>query len=152
ILRLVVTDRGGLSDSSSVTIFPETDLTPSTISAIPAIPTGVGSTRVWFAIRNPGRMSAPYSRWRLLIDGALAAEGDTLVGALDSVTVTRVLPSPSAGRHAWRVVADTLGTVTETDETNNAITQSWGAPRFPSSTVLDGFERADGPLAPAWSG
>jgi hypothetical protein len=87
-----------------------------------------------FKLHNAGGMPAPASRWRLVADGTqVLAEGDTLVGALDSVTVSRtLLPTLSAGLHELRVVADTLGAAAETSEVNNGF---WGMVEIESEPV-----------------
>ena len=65
------------------------------------------------------------AHWRMLVDGAIAAEGDTLVAARDSITLAAAVGPLAAGNHVVRVVADTLGAITETNETNNSITQTF---------------------------
>jgi glucose/arabinose dehydrogenase len=122
-IRVAVTDSGGLADSASVDLFPEVDLEPSVVSTQPGTP-GTTAPATWrFRLRNLGRLPAPYSRWRLIAGANLLAEGDTLVPALDSVTVAVTLP-PALAPGTWdvRAVADTLAGVVETDETNNAAT------------------------------
>jgi hypothetical protein len=70
-------------------------------------------------------MPAPETRWRLVAAGVTLAEGDTLVAARDSVSVTRSLaPVLTEGDYTLRVVADTLGTALESNESNNANTRS----------------------------
>jgi PKD repeat protein len=151
-IRLSVTDRGGLTADTTVTLWPETDLTPSPITTTPAMPTGFGTTEYRFALANLGRMPSRFSRWTLIADGIAIAQGDTLVPALDSVIVSRVLPALPVAPHTLRVVADTLGVVVETDETNNGRTQRWAPIGFPTARVLDTFERADAALSAPWVG
>jgi hypothetical protein len=119
--RLIVTDTGGLSDTTSREFFPENDLEPSPLvtNADHLAPDQPASWQFW--IRNHGRLLAHTSHWVMLAGSTVLAEGDTLVAALDSVAIHRVLPpSLGAGTYTLRVVVDTLGVVVETDETNNA--------------------------------
>jgi glucose/arabinose dehydrogenase len=118
------TDSGGLKDTASVTIHPEIDLTPATLTTVPSTPGTNAPAEYRFRIHNLGRMPAPVSHWRLVADSTMLAEGDTLVMPLDSVTVTRVLPPLLvAGVHSLRVRVDTLDAVVETNEANNAVTR-----------------------------
>ncbi len=122
--RLYVTDQGGLADTAVVNLFPEADLEPSPVTVTPAVPVTTGPAQYRFRIRNGGRLPAHISRWRLVANATTLAEGDTVVAALDSVTVTRLLPPIlAAGDYDLRVVVDTLGTLVETDETNNTRTR-----------------------------
>src|SRR6185436_18944612 len=89
----------------------------------PASPTQGVSAQYAFRIRNLGRMPAPFARWVLRAGNTLIAQGDTLVGALDSVTIVRSA-TLSAGTYALRARVDSLGTTTETNENNNAVTQT----------------------------
>jgi glucose/arabinose dehydrogenase/PKD repeat protein len=123
-VRGIVTDTGGMSDTSRVSIFPEIDLVPGGFSTdVPQLGEDDSATFT-FRIHNRGAMPAPLFRWRFTADDSqLLAEGDTLVGARDSVTVTRTLPpSLTAGMHTLRIAVDTLGAVVETSEVNNAFT------------------------------
>ncbi len=128
--RLIVTDSGGLKDTTSVNVFPEADLSPSAISTNaghrdPALPSEFS-----FRIRNAGSMLAHVSRWELLLDGAPFAAGDTLVAPLDSLTIHFVVPGGTLapGDHELRLVVDSLGTLVETDETNNVRVQALTVP------------------------
>ncbi len=118
-IKLIVADPGGLTDTARVSIYPEVDLTPSIATVAPATPTGGQPATYTFRLRNLGRMPAPFSRWVLRAGGTLVAQGDTLVPARDSVTITRTA-SLAAGTFNLRARADSLGTVTETDEGNDA--------------------------------
>ncbi len=124
-VRLRVTDDQGASASDSVTAFADVDLSPQAFSIWPLTPSNVVPIDVTFDLTNAGRAPAPTSRWRLLLDGALAAEGDTIVGRGDSVRITVTLPSLSLGAHTLRVVVDTLGTLVEPNETDNAAFMSF---------------------------
>ena len=124
LVRMIVRDTGGLRDTVVTQLFPEVDLTPSAVLTNPGNPGTANPTAYQFKLRNLGRLQAPLTRWRLVADQATIAEGDTTVPALDSVTVTRVLPPTlTAGTHVLRLVADTLGKVVETVEGNNAVTR-----------------------------
>jgi glucose/arabinose dehydrogenase/PKD repeat protein len=152
VIRLVATDPGGLADTARVSIYPEIDLVPSPIQTTPTMPCGIGTTRYAFTLGNRGRMPAPFSRWALRAGAITLAAGDTLVAALDSVRIVVELPSLPPAAYDLRVVVDTLGAVTETDESNNAFTQTFARPDFPTTPLLDAFQRADAPLAAPWVG
>jgi hypothetical protein len=140
-IHFTVTDLGGKVDSARVEIWPEVDLEPSAIAVFPENPGTTGPMQCVFKLHNRGRMPAPISRWRLVADGLTLAEGDTLVAAEDSVLVSVVVPPQlTAGVHTLRVVADTLTTVPEPDETNNATARP--------ITVLTGSGTTDAPGPP----
>ena len=115
-----VTDQGGLSDTAAVSLYPEVDLWPSPPTSSPREP-GTGWPATYrFVLHNAGRMPAPITHWRLRAGAAILAEGDTVVGALDSVVVQRALPPVLyEGSYTLRATADTLGAAIETDEANN---------------------------------
>jgi glucose/arabinose dehydrogenase len=122
-IQLQVTDTGFRTDTARVNIYPEINLVPAALVTLPTTPGTTAPAQYQFWILNKGRMPAPYSRWRLVADGALLAEGDTLVDALDSVIVRVTLPPTlAAGTHTLRIALDTLATVVETIETDNAMT------------------------------
>jgi PKD repeat protein len=123
-IRLIVTDNGGLKDTTRINHYPEIDLTPSAITVTPPAPTSADAITYSFWLRNLGRMPAPYSRWRLRANGTTIAERDTLVPARDSVQITVAAGSLGTGTYSIRVKADTLSAVVETNETNNASTRS----------------------------
>ena len=162
-INFLVTDTGGLTDTARVEIWPEVDLDPSTVATTPAAPTSSDSITYAFKIRNFGRLPAPISRWRLRAGAALVAEGDVIVPALDSVAISVKRGPLTAGNQVIRLVADTLGTVPETNEGNNAKTRTLaitGPPPpppppptgFPATAVLDNFNRANGPVGGSWTG
>lgn len=123
-IRLYVTDKGGLVDTAIVNIFPEADLEPSSVTVMPGSPGASGSAQYRFELYNHGRLPAHISHWQLVANATALAEGDTIVAALDSVRIVRIIPQAlPAGRYDLRVVADTLRSVVETDEANNARTQ-----------------------------
>ena len=97
-------------------------------------------------------MPAPLSRWALVVEGRTIAQGDTVVGALDSVRIVRTTTSLPPGTYTLRAVADTLRAVAETDEANNASRRVFAVIEFPSTGVLDDFARPDAPLAAPWAG
>jgi len=125
-IRFTAMDQNGKADTARVSIFPEIDLEPAGLTLDPAQPGSQDTTTVTFLLHNRAAMPAPLFHWSLTADGAqLLAEGDTLIGANDSVTVMRRLPpSLTAGMHLLRLVADTLGAVVETSEVNNAWTDT----------------------------
>jgi len=122
-IELQVTDTGFRTDTATVNIYPEINLVPEALATLPTTPGTTAPAQYQFRMVNEGRMPAPYSHWRLTADGAQLAEGDTLVDAQDSVTVRVTLPPTLAeGTHTLRVALDTLATVVETNETDNAMT------------------------------
>jgi len=155
-MKLIVTDRAGAADTEAVNLYPEVDLVASPVTVTPATINPGDPVQYRFAIRNSGRMLAPISRWRLRAGNLLLAEGDTIVDHLDSVVVVRTLPAPASGTYALRLVVDTLRTVTETNESNNATTRSLvvtgPVAGFPVAPVLDDFNRANGAIGSSWSG
>ena len=77
------------------------------------------------AVNPTENVASGASRWRLVGDGVLRAEGDTQILALDSVAVAVTVPPVlTAGDHTLRLVVDTLGVVVETQEANNAVSQA----------------------------
>ena len=90
-----------------------------------------------------------------MLDGAVIAEGDTLVEERDSVRVICSLPPVTEAPHRVRVEADVLNELFETDETDNVLERDWLPLPFPVTRVLDAFERgADSTVALAtpWVG
>lgn len=155
LVRLVVTDPRSVSDTAEVVIHPGLNLAPTGLTLFPRRPTGLGATTIAFTLANDGSMPAPRSRWRLRLDGAVVAEGDTLVGERDSVRIERTLPPVSEAPHVVRVEADVLDETFETDEADNILERDWVPLPFPVTPVLDAFERgADSTLALAepWCG
>jgi hypothetical protein len=147
-MRFIVTDTGGLRDTAYVSIFPRINLTPSAVLTNPGNPGTSNPAAYQFWIRNRGPMPAPISRWRLIADNTMLAEGDTVVAGNDSLQVTCVVPPVlTAGNHVLRVTVDTLRTVYETDETDNSATRTitvvsgsgtLGAPPPPLTFALSG--------------
>ncbi len=120
---LIVTDNGGLRDTSVVELFPNIDLQPASLASAQNTLYGDAPTPYSFVLRNLGSMPAPISNWHVVLeDGTTLASGDTAVAAHDSVVVSTVLPVvPTPGMHTLRIVADSLGGVTEPVESNNAV-------------------------------
>jgi glucose/arabinose dehydrogenase/PKD repeat protein len=153
----LVTDTGSLIDTARVNIYPEVDLRPSPVVTLPVSPVSPGITRYSFTIYNSGRMPAPISHWMLVAGTTRVAEGDTLVPALDSVKVTRSLPTIAPGTYNLRLAVDTLSTWTsvEISESNNAVNRSFvvrSSPAFPATSVLDNFNRQSGAIGGSWTG
>jgi len=96
-----------------------------------------------FRIHNLGVMPAQVSKWRLLLGAATIAEADTTIPGGDSLLVKYAfLPGElPAGPMQLRLVADTLGAITEVSEANNALTVS--------RTVLSGGATGVGDAPPA---
>jgi hypothetical protein len=140
-IALRVADAGGLADTTRVSVFPEVDLEPGPVSVYPLSPGSLSPMTFDFQVRNHGRMPAPGSRWRLVAGPALLAEGDAAPPPLDSVAVqVTVPPMLGPGFHSLRVVVDTLATVAETSESNNARTRLL--------VVMDRSGPVDAPLEP----
>ena len=123
--RFIATDSGGLRDTARVSLFPEVDLRPSAVATAPGTPGTTAPAQWRFTIANAGRMPSPWFHWQLLAGAAVLAEGDTLVGELDSVLVARELPATlAAGDHVVRVVVDSAAAIVEPDESDNAATRT----------------------------
>lgn len=139
--RFIVTDQGGMSDTTFADLHPEIDLRCSGVGTIPTRPGTLEPAEYRFTIDNFGRMPAPYSRWRLIAGTRLLAEGDTLVPPNGSVLISVVLPPSFApGDYDLRVAVDSLGQVVETNEANNGDTRKL--------TVVAGQGIADAPDVP----
>jgi glucose/arabinose dehydrogenase len=119
VARLVVSDQGGLSDTASVALYPEINLRPADIQALPPQPFSGTPVEYRFALENTGRMASPLVHWTLHTETTVIAEGDTLVPASDRVEVTRLLTAPDVGLHTLRVVVDSTAQVVEQDENDN---------------------------------
>ena len=119
-IKLAVTDPGGLSDTARVTIWPEIDLEPSSVTVVPNPAFATQSARYSFVLHNRGAMPAPYSHWVLRAGAELLAEGDTIVAGNDSLSMMAEAVVPAVGTYALRLTVDSLDTVHETVETNNA--------------------------------
>lgn len=137
-VHLRVTDAGGLADTATAHVFPEVDLHLTDFSVAPdTLVTGTNNT-FRFTIENLKHMPAPRSHWRMTVDGALFAEGDTLLSERDTLNVAFDHPITLApGEYTMRLKLDTLGTVVETDETNNALTRHVVVKSLPVSGVGD---------------
>jgi glucose/arabinose dehydrogenase len=146
---LRVTDSGGLADTAHVALFPQTDLEVSPVLVFPQSPTNVGSARYRFKVWNHGCLPAPFSRWVLRAGNVNLAQGDTVVAGHDSLDIDLWAPPLLApGNYDLRVVADSLGAIHETDETNNTHTQPLvvvvaqagaGAPERLDLAISEGF-------------
>ena len=111
-VRFIVADSAGLADTAHVDLFPEADLRPTLVSALPESVAAGDSLFVAFRLANDGRMLAHRSRWRLDLGGVLLAEGDTTVSAGDSISIALALgslPVVSPGSRTLRLIADALG-------------------------------------------
>jgi hypothetical protein len=123
VVLYIVTDKGGLRDTSQIQLFPNIDLQPAPTASTPSQLYTNSTTPFQFALRNLGSMPAGRTHWTAVLDnGTALAAGDTSVAAHDSVIVQTLLaPTNSMGVHTLRIVADTLGTLTETSESNNGM-------------------------------
>ena len=145
--RLIVTDTGGLSDTTSRLIFPEVDLAPTGLGSTPDTITTSSPAEFHFTLHNSGTMPAPRTHWQLVAQGSgpavTLAQGDTLAGAGGSVLVSvTVPPLLAAGAYTLRVRADTTNVAVEMNEANNAMV----AP-LTVADVSAGVARAPGRLA-----
>jgi glucose/arabinose dehydrogenase/PKD repeat protein len=123
VANLMVTDTRGAVDSARVTLYPEVDLLPMNIVTDPSPVPANEPAEYSFWLHNRGRMLAARSHWTLRIGGSVVAEGDTVVPALDSLWISRILPSLiGPGVHSLRATADTTARVVETVESNNGLT------------------------------
>lgn len=137
---LIVTDSGGLADTVHAALYPEADLQVSAVTVFPETPNTAAPARYRFTVRNPGCLPAHFSRWTLRAGNTMLAQGDTVVAATDSVQFDLWLPSMlAAGTYDLRVVADSLGGVHETNESNNASTQRLD--------IVDAVADADAPAS-----
>jgi alpha-mannosidase len=124
-IRLIVRDPSGVLDTASVDLRPEIDLAPSTIVTVPPDTLDEQTAGSFgFRLVNRGRMPSPPCRWDVRVDGAVVASGNDAVAASDSVTLSGTIPPLAGGPHVIRVVADSLGQLAETVETNNAVTRT----------------------------
>jgi len=123
VVLYIVTDKGGLRDTSQIQLFPNIDLQPAPTASTPSQLYSNSTTPFQFALRNLGSMPAGRTHWTAVLDnGTALAAGDTSVAAHDSVIVQALLaPTNSMSVHTLRIVADTLGTLTETSESNNGM-------------------------------
>ena len=148
LIRYIVTDTGGLRDTVITHIFPSVDLTPARLRTYPDTIGTTSPAAFQFKIKNLGPMPAHIFHWMMMADGSALTQGDTLVAALDSVLITRMIsPTLAAGSHVLRAIVDTLGTpidslgnVVETNENNNAMTRTL--------TVIQGSSALDAPGTP----
>jgi glucose/arabinose dehydrogenase len=123
--RFIVTDTGGLSDTTSRYIFPEVDLSPTGLGSTPDTIGTSGAAEFHFTLHNAGNMPDPRTHWQLLAQGSgpavTLAQGDTLAGAGGSVLVSvAVPPLLAAGEYTLRVKVDSANVAVETNEANNA--------------------------------
>jgi len=124
-VKLVVTDSGQLSDTTSVSVWPETDLEPSAVTVTPDPAQRIAYDHFQFDLVNHGRMLTRTTHWMLVAGTTMLAEGDTLVGPLGTVTIASdPLVSLTPGTYWVRAVADTFNVMPETDESNNASTRA----------------------------
>jgi hypothetical protein len=116
----IVTDTGGMADTSVVHLYPDIDVTPSAFTTDPALVRAGGSAAYQVTIVNRGRMPCPIVHWQVVVGATTVAEGDTVVPALDSVQVSRSFPTAlPPGAYEVSLVVDSLNTVVESNEANN---------------------------------
>lgn len=136
-VKLSVADHAGHISTQTALVHPEVDVTPGPVRVTPDTVGTSGFAEYRFALRNLGRMPAPRSRWRLSASGVTLAQGDTSVAATDSVIIqARTFAPLSAGLVALRVTLDTLGTVPEPDESNNALVRQLRVINGPTRDAL----------------
>jgi glucose/arabinose dehydrogenase len=125
LIKFTATDpQGFVSDTATVSIWPEIDLRPGPVAISPDPVVSGGNALFTGVIHNDGRMPAPISHWVLRLDDTVLAEGDTVVAAQDSVLLSVNAFATGAGAVTVRLTADSAGVVHETDETDNASVRS----------------------------
>lgn len=146
--RFIVTDTGGLSDTTRRYIFPEVDLVPTGLGSTPDTIDTTSPAEFHFTLHNLGAMPDPRTHWQLVAQGGgpavTLAAGDTLAGAGGSVAVSvTVPPLLAAGAYALRVKVDTTDVAVELNEANNALVVpltvvdlTAGVPRAPGQLAL----------------
>jgi glucose/arabinose dehydrogenase/chitodextrinase len=124
-VRLYATDTQGLIDTTSVSLYADVDLTPTAPVLTPDPPAADANAVLSFWLRNHGSMRSRIHHWTLRREGTVLAEGDTLLAGRDSVSMNMLLGPGTftPGSQTLRLVVDTLGVVTETNEANNAATR-----------------------------
>lgn len=118
---LAATDTEGATDSTTMLIFPESNLkvTGLVTNAGHVAPGAAAEMAFW--IRNDGPLISTRSFWRALLDGVSLDTEPLILAGHDSVYVQVPLPAIAAGPHLIRVIADTLGQCVETDESDGVL-------------------------------
>jgi PKD repeat protein len=99
---------------------PQSDLQVSAVTAAPDSPTATQNALYSFKLYNRGSANAGTSHWVLRAGNTLLGQGDNAINARDSASLSVTAAIPTAGTYALRLVADSLGAVAESIETNNA--------------------------------
>jgi len=99
---------------------PQPDLQVSAVTVTPDPPTATQSAAYNFKLYNRGSANAGTSHWVLSAGSTLLGQGDNAVNAGDSASLSVNASIASAGTYVLRLVADSLGAVAESIETNNA--------------------------------
>jgi len=103
---------------------PQPDLQVSAVTVAPDPPTATQNALYSFKLYNRGSANAGTSHWVLRAGSSLMGQGDNAVNAGDSASLSVNAALPSAGSYVLRLVADSLGAVSESLETNNASVRS----------------------------
>lgn len=137
------------------------ELTPASMTLDGATATQGARLGYRFTIHNRGGVPAPPSRWTLRAGGATLASGEAAIPPRDSVVVAgSVAVGLTVGDHQLSLVVDDAAQVLEDDEANNSVVRGIVvvAPPppvnlpFPSTPVLDNFNRSSGALGSRWTG
>lgn len=121
-LHASATDPDFHTTTRSVSAFPDVDFSASALATTPQVPGARAPFEVRFRLHNRGGALAPKRRWRLTAGGVTLAEGDTSLGARDSLEIVRRVPGVlDAGPWTLRVTADALHATVEPNENDNAV-------------------------------
>lgn len=90
-------------------------------------------SRIKFTVKNQGTLDSGGFTVKLYTSGLLrdstTISGGLVAGGQATFTFNDYTHICAVGSHySVKVVADTAGTVTESDETNNSRTETWGCP------------------------
>jgi immune inhibitor A len=123
---LKVTDNGGLSSTDTVTVTVRgADLKVTSISASNAKPKEGDRVTLTATVSNNGSARAAASKTKFVLDGstAIATVDTAAIPAGGSATVSTPWSTRGVkGDHVITVTADSAGTVSETNESNNSST------------------------------
>jgi hypothetical protein len=145
-LRAIVSDGTGYADTARVDLFPDVDITPSTVRVSPETLGVATPAEFQFWIHNHGRMPAKRTRWVLMAGDSVLGQGDAEVGPRDSASIALLLPPRlPEGEYPLRVVVDSLHQMNETNETNNVRVASLHVKTWQGYSV--DVEDAFGPLS-----
>jgi len=99
---------------------PQPDLQVSAVTVAPDPATATQNSQYSFKLYNRGNANAPTSHWVLLSNAGLLGQGDVAINAGDSTALAVNAAIAGSGTFTVRLVADSLGAVSESNEANNA--------------------------------